>query len=298
MRSFQLAVNYSEALADLVRAGEVDVDYFKVPAWPELVARAAALRPVYVHFPLSLDGDDDRPVDTERHAPVAWPRIDRLLESTGTPYVNVHLRPYLLPGESNAQMYRRVKRNLAAAIERYGAERVIVENEPGGAVDGPAPGLEPDLIARLVEESGCGFLLDISHARLAAERCGWAEAEYLRRLPLRHVREVHVTGIQYIDAAWQRRALEAGIDQALVDRIADRRQDHLPLTPEDWSVVGDVLHQLRRQRGAMPWVVAFEYGGVGMPWEIIGETPVFRRQVPRLAALLAQIRNGTEPSLT
>jgi uncharacterized protein (UPF0276 family) len=292
MQSFQLAVNYSEALAELVRAGEVDVDYFKVPAWPELVARAAALRPVYVHFPLSLDGDHDRPVDTERKAPVEWDRVDRLLKSTGTPYVNVHLRPYLLPGETDARMYRRVKRNLFALIERYGAERVIVENEPGGAVNGPAPGLDPDLMARLVEESGCGFLLDISHARLAAERCGWPEGAYLRRLPLRQVREVHVTGIQYIDAAWQRRAQEAGIDQAFIDRIANRRQDHLPFTPEDWPVVDDVLSQLRRQHGATPWIVAFEYGGVGMPWEIIGETPIFRRQVPRLAALLAQIRNG------
>ena len=50
--TIKLAVNYSDATADLLRRGHVDFDYFKTPAWPDLIATAQALRPVNVHFPL------------------------------------------------------------------------------------------------------------------------------------------------------------------------------------------------------------------------------------------------------
>ncbi len=37
----ELALNYSELAARLVRAGAIRIDRFKCPAWPDLVATAA-----------------------------------------------------------------------------------------------------------------------------------------------------------------------------------------------------------------------------------------------------------------
>ena len=103
----QLAVNYSVALANLVEEGGVDVDLFKAPAWPALVAQAAALRPVTVHFPLSIGHGLGRPLDTERGTPIDWARVDRLLTGTATRYVNVHFFPYAREGEDGAAVVER-----------------------------------------------------------------------------------------------------------------------------------------------------------------------------------------------
>ena len=290
MVQMQLAVNYSAALAALVEDGSVQIDLFKAPAWPELVAQAAALRPVTVHFPLSIGHGLGRPLDTERRTPIDWARVDGLLEETATRYVNVHFSPYARAGESGEALLERAAADLAAVVERYGAAQVVIENEPGGWQPGAAPGIEPALITRLVEESGCGLLLDISHARLAAGRLGLDERAYLQALPLTRVRELHVTGIQVFDAAMQQEALAAGIDPDFVDRVAGQRIDHLAFTPADWTFLAWALPPMGRGTWGTPWVVAFEYGGVGLPWEAIGQAPVLRRQVPQLGALLDQAR--------
>ena len=38
------------------------------------------------------------------------------------------------------------------------------------------PSVEPEVITRVVEESGCGLLLDISHARIVANYLGHGRA--------------------------------------------------------------------------------------------------------------------------
>jgi uncharacterized protein (UPF0276 family) len=292
----QLAVNYSAALARLVADGSVDVDLFKTPAWPDLVAQAAALRPVYVHFPLSIGHGHGRPLDTERRMPIDWARVDGLLERTATQYVNVHFSPYARDGEDGAAVVERAAADLAPVVARYGAERVVVENEPGGGQEAEAPGIAPALIRRLVEEAGCGLLLDISHARLAAERLGWDARAYLLDLPLARVRELHVTGIQLFDAPMQQAALAAGIDPAFVARVAGRRIDHLAFTAADWAFLSWALPLMGRGEWGTPWVVAYEYGGVGLPWEAIGQSAVLQAQVPRLAALLNRARYAPQVS--
>src|SRR5690606_28556266 len=50
----RLAVNYSPPLAQLVAAGEVAIDLYKVPDWDDLIAAARASGPCYVHFPVDL----------------------------------------------------------------------------------------------------------------------------------------------------------------------------------------------------------------------------------------------------
>ncbi len=52
----QFALNYSPQAADLVWAGQIDIDLFKCPPWTEMTAAAQAIRPVYVHFGLQAGG--------------------------------------------------------------------------------------------------------------------------------------------------------------------------------------------------------------------------------------------------
>jgi uncharacterized protein len=81
----KFAVNYSPQAARLLDDGAIDVDLYKCPDWPHLVATAQAQRPAYIHFPM-LAGRND----IEK---TGWGKIDTLLSSTATPYVNTHLAP-------------------------------------------------------------------------------------------------------------------------------------------------------------------------------------------------------------
>src|SRR5690606_16281585 len=110
--------------------GRVFPDLFKCPPWPDLIAEAAACRPVYVHFDLkagsqALDGVD-------------WEALRALKERTGTPYVNVHLTgltrffPHI-PHDSEDprhfdEVAGRMIRDVRLIAEKFGAESVIVEN--------------------------------------------------------------------------------------------------------------------------------------------------------------------------
>lgn len=48
----KFAVNYSTEGAELLRQGQIELDLFKCPAWPDLLPEARALRLAHVHFPL------------------------------------------------------------------------------------------------------------------------------------------------------------------------------------------------------------------------------------------------------
>ena len=52
----------------------------------------------------------------------------------------------------------------------------------------------PEFITKVVEECDTGFLFDIGHARVAAERLGIPFDEYVARLPMDRVVELHLAG--------------------------------------------------------------------------------------------------------
>ena len=265
----QFALNYSPQAAGLLDAGALDIDRFKCPDWPDLIAAARAYRPVYVHFELRTD---------RRHlAAKSLDAAERWRAETGTPYINAHLVPSRgrfpdMPHDTTEPDDARavvecLLDGAAALVERFGAEHVILENVPyyGRAGDTPRPAVQPETIRRVVDETGCGFLLDISHARLAARHLGMDEGDYLAQMPGERLREIHVTGI---------------------GRDPDGQVcDHLALTGEDWPWVEWALDRIRAGVWATPWAMAFEYGGIGPLFAWRSERDVIAAQVPRLAEL-------------
>ncbi|HET8984251.1 MAG TPA: hypothetical protein VFN03_00705, partial [Trueperaceae bacterium] len=84
MTGTRLAVNFSPQAAGLVASGAVTVDLFKVPDWPELIAAARELLPVYVHFPNQIGAAREKPEVV---------LAAELLRDTGTVNLNVHCAP-------------------------------------------------------------------------------------------------------------------------------------------------------------------------------------------------------------
>jgi uncharacterized protein len=61
----------------------------------------------------------------------------------------------------------------------------------------PAPQLgEVEFVRRFYAESGCGLLLDVSHAWLSAHYAGCVPREFVAALPLERVVELHVAGVE------------------------------------------------------------------------------------------------------
>jgi uncharacterized protein (UPF0276 family) len=250
-----------------------------------------------VHFPLKIGWGRGTALDNETGKPVDWKKIEAFLESTHTPLINLHFAPfyegeYALPtGLSEAEQVElaveRALRDVRAVVQRFGPERVILENESPVLEDHPFRAVyQPEAIRGVVEAAPCGFLFDLSHARLAAQMLGVDAREYITRLPVDRIREIHLTGIQHFGEVWVERMRQAGVEAQEIERFAGRNMDHLPLTEPDWQFTTWALDQVRLGKWREPWVATLEYGGVGSFWGAVTLPEVLIEQVPRLYDLI------------
>jgi uncharacterized protein len=289
------AVNYSHALAGLVDHGDAKVDLYKIPAWPDLIERLNGAGPIYVHFPLRAGMGTGTPINTETNASPDWRAFEAMLATTGTLWISAHLgpQPEDHAGLTSAPWATQVDvitealiRDMETLVARFGADRVVGENifEYFGMHLRPA--VIPEVLTAVVETTGCGLLLDLSHARLAARDLGIDPRAYVEALPLSRVREIHITGIQRFDDRWVRLAEAKGVAQALIDGWRGRLIDHLPMTDADWEFFDWALGRIRTGAWGTPEIIAFEYGGVGPEFEAMTVREELAVQVPRLYAMV------------
>lgn len=252
----EFAINFSQPAAELLAEGAIRVDRFKAPDWPDLIEAAGKFAPVYVHFAINAGADDSRTTD--------WRLADDMARRTGTPFVNLHLAPRAKDFAVSDQVavIDRLMADVERAVAFFGADRVIVENVPlGNPQEGFAPECaDPGIIAQIIERTGCGFLLDLSHARLTARQLGRDERQYISSLPVERIRELHLTGLEQVDG---------------------RLRDHMPMSDPDWEITEWVFAEVRRGHWSAPKIVAFEYGGVGEGFAWRTDRDVIERQVPR-----------------
>lgn len=288
----EFAVNYSPPLVGLLQNGRITLDRFKCPAWPQAVAEAQAIHPCYVHLPLSVGRGIGDAIDTETGQPADWQKMESLLAQTDTPFVNLHLMAEtavyanLPQGTTHPVDLERIIENMVrdvtAVVNRFGSERVIVENIHAHAQTYLPACYMPDVINAVVAATGCGLLLDISHARLAAHELGWDAYEYINALPLTAVREVHITGMQRLDDYWLNRLKAAGADLGSFAPFAGQLVDHLPMTEADWPFLAWALAEIEAGRWGRPSIVAYEYGGIGRVWADMTDGEMLVAQLPRM----------------
>jgi uncharacterized protein (UPF0276 family) len=207
----EVSINWSPQAGALLSAGRIRPDRFKCPDWPDLIATARSQRPVYVHFPLQ--------VGAGKIAEADWSLVDRLLTETQTRFVNLHLNPRkeffseaatpeeiaALPMPARELVEARLIQEVAWVVQRFGADRVIVENGVywGEAWVMPAAGVDPAVITTVVRETGCGLLLDLAHAWISAHHLGADLRQYLAAMPVDKLRELHVVGTHHDGQRWR-----------------------------------------------------------------------------------------------
>jgi len=250
------SINFSTQAAVLFQQGRLKIDRFKCPDWPYLIDEASEYCPPAVHFNLTA-GRGKFSLKTGRKSR-EWifrklDEVDRIANETQTPYINLHLEarnadfPEIpidstLPSHQE-MIFSQVISDVETVVSRFGRQRIIIENvpyRPSGHV--LRPSVEPELISKVIEQTGCGLLLDIPHARISAQSLGIDETEYFNRLPVHRLKELHFTGVQNLNG-WL--------------------QDHLPALEADWKRLDWALERIRQGEWPRPWLLAFEYGGVG-----------------------------------
>jgi len=266
------ALNYSHQAATLLNEKRIKIDRFKCPDWPDMIAEASSYCQVAVHTNLKAGRG--------KLANKDWEMISSLLEQTETPFINLHLetRSEDFPGIPLdtvdpihiEQIAEQTVSDLMIVIERFGSERVIAENVPYRGRSGKVlrPSSEPSVIHQIINETGCGLLLDISHARISAHHLIMDEYEYISELPVNRIYELHFSGVQ---------------DQH------GRLQDHLRALEADWVTLDWVMENIHEGRWPKPWLLAFEYGGVGEKFNNRSDPEVIEEQSNRLYEMVQRL---------
>ena len=111
-----------------------------------------------------------------------------------TPYVSSHIARTIEDGRNEEEVFETIKRNVK--ILKYVFDMpVILENVPVNSNKPSNAFLStPEFITKVVNECDTGFLFDIGHARVAAERLGIPFDEYVSKLPMDRVVELHLAG--------------------------------------------------------------------------------------------------------
>ncbi len=78
----------------------------------------------------------------------------------------------------------------------------------------------PEVLGRAVEATGCGFLLDLSHAQLATRVLGVDPTPTSRHYRSRRIREIRVTGVQPFEGIWVDRARTFGVEESFIEQVA------------------------------------------------------------------------------
>lgn len=256
----QLTTNLSDPLLELLREGEVPIDGVEVGPWFS-VRQVRGYRQALPGLPFTFHASNM--IDRVGLVPGALSRIVTYQRCTESPWISVHVTLWL-PGMVGLMLrygWRMPLPNVERATRRFvwQVQRlqrslpvpVILENTPPFPFPGYDFEAQAPRIREVLDQTGCGFLLDIGHARVAAATWGMDVRDYLRDLPLARVVQVHVSGPRMCEGC-------------LVDA-------HEPLQEVDHALLDFVLSRAR------PQMVTLEY---------IREREALREQLVRLRDLL------------
>lgn len=199
----KLACNYYCETEELVMDNKIEIDYFKFPSlgfqmnilkdyglkeFERSIKEIRKIKPVLYHGLMpspcnvcSPNFKDELRIDI----------IQRIVDMTGTPGISLHL-----DGDdamvSQDELIRIVVDNVVFLKSQFpGLKFISLENAEKSKSMHVA---NPDVISEIIRQADVNFLLDISHAFWTANYVGENLLEYLHKLPLEKIYEIHING--------------------------------------------------------------------------------------------------------
>jgi uncharacterized protein len=199
----KLSTNLSNHLVELLSEEPTLIDALEVGSWlsPEQIVlqRLKMSRYLFYFHAGNL-------VNLVGVVPGATALVNSYLRATESPWVSLHITTWLpgmvwlimkkgwhIPLPNPKQVTKRYIRQVNR-ITRSTRVPVLLENMEPLPLDGYDFESRTDLIQEVINATGCGFLLDIAHARVSASVLNLDIYDYLNRLPLDKVMQIHISG--------------------------------------------------------------------------------------------------------
>lgn len=211
----KIACNDSNELRELIDEGKIDIDLIKWPSlspniWP-LSKSLLSKKPLLIHgFMGSVDYYIGNTIDFSK---IDWEKVEQLESICSSEYYSCHIGGLAskIQGidwngidcskDDEKKILNQSIDNLKE-IKKIFKKPVIIENIPifqncdNSNLNFPRCVGKPDFISTLIQEANVDFLLDIAHARVSASALGMDIYEYLDKLPLDRIVEIHVSGVK------------------------------------------------------------------------------------------------------
>ena len=261
----KIACNYSPELMKLLDAGEVEIDYIKLALYPEFMGK---FDPEKTDFPILVHGIN--PGSPERigvwpPSDFDWEGLNKRFKKYKTPHLGVHLDMHQgdIPEFDEEKIIKRLIEGAKKWQEKIDLP-FLLENVPcsyfycrRGVLSQVG---DPEIITKVCLEAGTGFLLDLAHARVTAFWKNMSPWEYIKKLPLHLMREIHLNSPLFT---------EEGL-----------RDKHLELNEEDYELLQKILSCFPVE------ILTLEYGGPGEKFKGRSEKEAIYRQVNKLRELV------------
>jgi uncharacterized protein (UPF0276 family) len=258
----KLAANLSDPLISLIESGDVSLDMIEVGPWytVDSICESKQKNP---DFQFLYHGSNQ--ITGMGFKPRTIPHIRSYIECTQSPWVSMHIS-LLLPGvwlmyqrlglimptlpiKWSIGLYRRKVSRLKRAIK----VPLILENMPGLPFPGYDQESNPDTIRRILDAGGCDFLLDIAHARVAADIQNIDVYSYLAALPLYHVIQLHISGPRVHDGKlYDEHEVLQDEDYKILEWVLTQTKPKV-LTLEYFRERNALSDQLKRLRSIIDW---------------------------------------------
>lgn len=231
--TIKLFCDHSPGLVALLDARQIPLDGVEFNPFTS-PKQIEALRAEYPGLPFQFHASNVGRVPFSRRKLVRYNQV--CSEST---WVSIHLSlvPSLtlfcafrlgmrLPMASSQRLESRFMRQVQQLAAKISLP-LILENMPATTLLDNNFESDPDTILRLTSALNTGLLLDLAHARVAAAFHSLDVKEYLARLPLERVREIHISGTREAQGVL--------------------RDAHEPLGEADYELLAWVLQRTRAE---------------------------------------------------
>ena len=208
----QLTANYSESLVKLIRAQDAPIDGIEVGPW-FTPGKIKSLQRALPEWPFQFHASSF--MTRYQYQRGALNRLHEYLACTQSQWVSLHIEllpvhVYLLSSRFGLHLpppkIERAKSKFVRLLSmvRDGVQiPVILENLPSLPKEKYVYATDPTVITEIVKTTNSGFLLDIAHARAASSYCGMTIENYLEKLPLERIIQIHVSGVREKDGHLQ-----------------------------------------------------------------------------------------------
>ena len=191
----KLVVNYLREVQELFEEGKIDfVDYFKLYSLNDdlsplewCLKNKGLIFHGIVGGASSFGNKDLINFVDEKYT-------NEILQRSNAPYISGHIC-VTNKDQTKEETLEAIKDNVKEFKKRFN-KKVVLENIPyRNYYEHCLYLIEPEVISQIIYENDCDFLFDLSHARKAALFLQMPFEEYVSRLPMDRVVEIHLAGM-------------------------------------------------------------------------------------------------------